>query len=157
MKKSILMMLVFVIISVFRVNAQQTYIVVAIAKQKTNCNIKAHLGYSIKYGKVEYVGTGSYQLSKSADEEVKRNNPNYDDVLSRVDNYMSETHYLGSYMIIISANVSRPDGCTWLNYGVGFGTDRDSALRDAKAFLSGISGFWSEKKHGYSVVEDKQY
>jgi predicted small secreted protein len=149
MKKSILIMLVFLVISVFHVNAQQINIVVAIAKQKTNCNTSTDLGYSIQYGSAK-----SYELSKVADTEVKRNNPKYDWIDSRNDN-VSMGNYLGSHMVIISAKTN--NGCTRFTYGVGFGTDYNSALKNAKEFLSAKNLSWSEREHGYSVVKQKQY
>jgi hypothetical protein len=151
MKKSILMMLVFVMISVFHVNAQQVNIVVAIAKQKTSCNTSTDLGYSVQHGSAK-----TYVLSKAADVEVKRNHPKHGWIDSRNDN-ISMGNYLGSYMVIISAKTSGSDGCTRFTYGVGFGTDYNSALKDAKSFLSIKNLSWSERKHGYSVVKQKQY
>jgi predicted small secreted protein len=151
MKKSILMMLVFVMISVFHVHAQQVNIVVAIAKQKTSCNTSTDLGYSVQYGSGKV-----YELSKVADAEVKRHNPQCEWIDSRNDNvYMG--NYLGSHMVIISAKTSGSDGCTRFTYGVGFGTDYNSALKDAKNFLSIKNLSWSEREHGYSVVKQKQY
>lgn len=149
MKKMILIIFLFVT-GIIQVNAQQTNIVVVIAKQKTSCNTSTDLGYSIQNGTAQ-----SYELAEEAEASVKRNNPKYDWVDSK--NNVSWGNHIGNYMVIISAKTSGSDGCTRLTYGVGFGNDYNSALQDAKKFLRAKNLSWSESKHGYSMVKQKQY
>ena len=131
------------------VMAQQTNIVVAIAKKYTDC-VSTDLGYAV------YSGTSrTSELGKKAESRVKMENPGYERVESK-DN-IDWGDYMGNYMVIISASTTDSDGCKRYTLGVGFGTGSDSALKNAKKDLSGRNWSWSESRHGYSVVQEKRF
>jgi hypothetical protein len=129
--------------------AQQTNIVVAIAKKSTNCN-STDLGYKVYYG-----DANPYELEKSASNAVKQIVSDWDNV-ETVDNLDWGKH-MGTYMVIISSTTTNSSGCQRSNYGVGFGINGSSALRNAKKHLTGRNWSWNEQKHGFKIVADKKY
>ncbi len=129
--------------------AQQTNVAVAIAKKDTKCNA-TDLGYQVYYG-----STSPYKLSKKAEAEVKKVNSGWENVETK-DNEDWGKH-MGTYMIIISATTTEPNGCKRNTYGIGFGINNSSALKNAKDHLSGRNWSWSEKKHGYSIEKEIKY
>ncbi|WP_130736683.1 hypothetical protein [Flavobacterium sp. J27] len=131
------------------VKAQQTNIIVSIAKKSTSCN-STDLGYQIYYGEL-----GSYELEKKAVADVKRNNPGWENVESK-DN-IDWGNYMGNYMVIVIATTTDSKGCQRNTYGVGFGKENNSALKDAISHVKARNWTWSESKHGYRIVTEKRY
>jgi hypothetical protein len=130
-------------------SAQQTNIVVAIAKKSTNC-ISTDLAFKVYYG-----DSDPYELKKSASNAVKQMVSDWDNV-ETVDNY-DWSKPLGTYMVIISSTTTDSNGCKRNVYGVGFGDNVNDALTRSKRHLSGRNWSWNENKHGYNVVAQKQY
>lgn len=130
------------------VKAQQTNIVVAIAKKSTRCN-STDLGYKVYYGT-----SNSYDLSKKAKASVKRMCPDYQNVESK--NNKDWGNYMGNYLVIISTTVTNSSGCKRSTYGVGFGTSSSNALKNAKSHLKGRNWNWSESKQGYRIEVEKK-
>ncbi|WP_462282085.1 hypothetical protein [Salinivirga cyanobacteriivorans] len=148
MKKMVFMSVITLLLGL-TVKAQQTNIVVAIAKKSTSCN-STDLGYKVYYG-----SSSSYDLNKKAKVDVKRMCPDWDNVESK--NNEDWGTYMGTYMVIISTTTTNSSGCKRDSYGVGFGTSSNSALNNAKKHLNGRNWSWSESKYGYRIVAEKRY
>jgi hypothetical protein len=129
--------------------AEAQNIVAAIAKKSTSCN-STDLGYQIYYGDAK-----TYELEKQAKAEVKSDNPGWENVETK-DNIDWGTP-MGDYVVVISASTTNSSGCTRGTFGIGFGEDRASALKDAKKHLTARNWSWSESKHGYKIVHEKRY
>ena len=96
-----------------------------------------------------------YELKKKAKSQVKRDNAGWENVESKDNIYWGS--YMADYMVIISTSTTNLDGCKRFTYGVGFGTNSSSALKNAKYHLGGRNWRWSENKHGYRIVREKRF
>ena len=148
MKKMIFMSVISLFLGL-TVKAQETTIVVSIAKKATSCN-STDLGYQVYYG-----SSRSSELEKNAVTEVKRNNPGWENVESK-DN-IDWGSYMGNYLVIISTVTTDSKGCQRITYGVGFGKESSSALKDAISHVKGRNWTWLESKHGYRIEVEKRY
>ncbi len=119
---------------------------VVIAKRDNNCGKSVDLGYAW------------YSSSTQSNTELKKKAKN--DVISKNNNYESTetvSEYSGcSYMVVISYQGKDSDGCATNHYGVGFATDRSSALEKAKKNLTGRNWSWNSKK-GFNIAEEKHF
>lgn len=148
MKKIILLSMI-ALFAVITVNAQGKNIVVAIAKKSTSCN-STDLGYKVYFG-----DSSPLELGKKAKAAVKRLCPNWQNVETK-DN-IDWGNYMGNHMVIISTTTTNSNRCRRSTYGVGFGRSSSSALKNAKAHLTGRNWSWNERKNGYRVVAEKRY
>lgn len=148
MKKMILLSVITLFVGL-TAKAQQTNIVVAIAKKSTSCN-STDLGYKVYYG-----SSSTYELSKKAEADVKPMCPDWENVESKDNEDWG--NYMGDYLVIISTTTTNSSGCRRSTYGVGFGTSSSSALKDAKSHLTSRNWSWSESKNGYRVEAEKRY
>lgn len=148
MKKLIFMSVISLLLGL-TVKAQQSNIVVSIAKKATNCN-STDLGYQVYYG-----ASSSSELERKAVTELKRNNPDWQSVESK-DN-IDWGSYMGNYLVIISTVTTDSKGCQRVTYGVGFGKESSSALKDALSHVKGRNWTWLESKHGYRIEVEKRY
>ncbi|MBF01661.1 MAG: hypothetical protein CMP76_00010 [Flavobacterium sp.] len=148
MKKLIFMSVISLLLGL-TVKAQQNNIVVSIAKKATSCN-STDLGYQVYYG-----ASSSSELERKAVTELKRNNPDWQSVESK-DN-IDWGSYMGNYLVIISTVTTDSKGCQRVTYGVGFGKESSSALKDALSHVKGRNWTWLESKHGYRIEVEKRY
>lgn len=147
--KSTFYSVIIIIFLSLSLNAQQTNIVVAIAKKSTNC-ISTDLAYKVYYG-----DANPYELQQSATNAVKQLVSGWDNI-ETIDN-IDWGKPIGKYMVIIASTTTDSNGCKRSNYGVGFGSNGNLALRNAKKHLTGRNWSWNERKHGFRIVAEKQY
>ena len=86
---------------------------------------------------------------------VKRDNSDWKNVESKDNEDWGK--YMGDYMVIISTTTTNSNGWRRSTYGVGFGTNSSSTLKNAKSHLNGRNWDWSESKHGYRIEPEKRY
>jgi hypothetical protein len=60
------------------------------------------------------------------------------------------------YMVVISGETISASGKRLTSSGVGFGSNRESALAEAKQNLAQRLPQWSEYLNSYSIIEEKE-
>ena len=149
------MKILFTIIVAFLATSaftQTTYISVAVAKIKANnkCVSKTCLpDYEIVSGPTpgtKYNREAKEALEKKYGEQYK-NSDLFVEVISNTNSY-------GSFLTILSTNVSDNNGCKRFLYGVGFGKDKGESLKSAEKYLESI--IWNGgKKFTYKIVKQQ--
>lgn len=143
-----------IVIAFFTTSAfSQTIIAVAFAKIKVNnkCVSKTCLpDYEIVSGPIagtKYSREAKEALEKKYGEQYKNS-----DLFIDVTNNSSSSY--GSFLTILSANISDDNGCKRFLYGVGFGNDKEESLKNAEKYLKG-SAWNGGKKFSYKIVKQE--